>query len=78
MPDQMPRARVHLWNHRSLRDVVGGALFGIIGIYVVVEARQYGLGTLSRMKPGMFPLLLGCILIGLGCGEPAGSNRRLD
>jgi hypothetical protein len=46
----------------SNRDYVGGALMIVIGLAAVFQGRQYPVGTLSRMGPGFFPVILGAIL----------------
>jgi hypothetical protein len=46
----------------SHTDYIGGALMILIGLAVVIQGRQYSIGTLSRMGPGFFPVTLGAIL----------------
>jgi hypothetical protein len=46
--------------------MAGGALVMALGIGVAVVARGYRLGSLRRMGPGYFPLLLGLLLIVTG------------
>jgi hypothetical protein len=46
----------------SNKDYYGGALMIAIGLGAVIQARQYPIGTLSRMGPGFFPIALGAIL----------------
>ena len=53
---------------RSFPDVFAGAIFVLIGGAFVVGSLSYELGTLLRMGPGYFPLVLGLILVGLGLG----------
>ena len=48
------------------RDYYAGALMALIGCITGYNAIHHPLGTLLRMGPGMFPLALSCILIGLG------------
>lgn len=47
-------------------DGVGGWIAVIIGLAAGVEGLRLGLGTLSRMGPGYFPMAAGIALIGLG------------
>jgi hypothetical protein len=51
---------------RSVPDVVAGGAFVLIGGAFVVGSLGYELGTLLRMGPGYFPLVLGAILATLG------------
>ena len=53
---------------RSLPDLLAGGIFVLIGGTFVVGSLSYDLGTLLRMGPGYFPLLVGVILVGLGLG----------
>jgi hypothetical protein len=63
---------------RDLRDVLGGLLLGALGTFMVVYAsKSLQLGTFSNMQPGMFPTILGGLLIGLGCLIAAPAGARL-
>ena len=48
------------------KSFVAGALFTAIGGFVTVGAFDYPLGTVFRMGPGAFPLLVGGLLSALG------------
>jgi hypothetical protein len=48
------------------KELWSGVLFVAIGVAVVGMALEYPIGTPSRMGPGFFPLVLGCILTLLG------------
>jgi len=48
------------------RDLYGGALFVLIGTAVLVQGRVYGVGTLTHMGAGFFPVALGILLVALG------------
>ncbi len=48
------------------RDYYAGALISLIGAAVVLNAFNYQIGTLTRMGPGMFPLVLGILMAGVG------------
>ena len=48
------------------RDYYAGALMMLVGLIVVNEGRAYQLGTLQRMGPGYFPVVLGSVLVLLG------------
>ncbi|WP_353173379.1 tripartite tricarboxylate transporter TctB family protein [Paracandidimonas soli] len=50
-------------------DVIGGALFCILGISVFFYSQsEYELGSLAEMGPGAFPAYLGVIMTLLGAG----------
>ncbi|MEQ4304209.1 tripartite tricarboxylate transporter TctB family protein [Plantactinospora sp. B6F1] len=51
---------------RSLPDILAGGVFVLIGAAFMVGARGYELGSLLRMGPGYFPLLVGAIVAALG------------
>ena len=50
------------------KDLIAGLTFSSIGVAVVIVAGDYPMGTLVRMGPGYFPMIIGSltILIGLG------------
>jgi vacuolar-type H+-ATPase subunit I/STV1 len=48
------------------KDFYAGLLFVAFGVFAVIIARNYPLGTAARMGPGYFPRLLGILLIVLG------------
>jgi hypothetical protein len=45
------------------KDLASGILFLLIGLFMVVEAQSYTLGTLVRMGPGYLPTVTGALLI---------------
>lgn len=51
---------------RIKRDYYAGALMVLIGAVAINEGRNYQLGTLQKMGPGYFPMMLGALLILLG------------
>jgi hypothetical protein len=51
---------------RALPDILAGGLFVLIGGAFAVGSLGYELGTLLRMGPGYFPLVVGAILAALG------------
>jgi hypothetical protein len=51
---------------RIKRDYYAGALMVLIGAVAINEGRNYQLGTLQKMGPGYFPIMLGALLILLG------------
>lgn len=48
------------------RDLVAGALLALIGAGILAESQRYNLGTLTRMGPGLYPSILGCVMILMG------------
>lgn len=48
------------------RDYYAGALMMLLGLGASLEGQRYGIGTLTRMGPGFFPVALGIIMIFLG------------
>ena len=51
---------------RSPKDFCAGLLFVALGAAFVALALQYRLGDLHRIGPGLFPTLVGGVLVGLG------------
>jgi hypothetical protein len=52
---------------RDYRDIIAGGLLIAIGVIAAVNANlSYNMGTLRHMGPGMFPAMLGWLLVGLG------------
>jgi putative tricarboxylic transport membrane protein len=51
---------------RSPKDFWAGLIFIAIGAAFILLASQYRLGTMHRMGPAMFPILLGALLAALG------------
>lgn len=52
--------------NKDLRDVVGGFGLMALGLFVAFYAQRYDFGSLTRMGPGYFPVVLGIILAVLG------------
>jgi hypothetical protein len=55
-------------NLKNPKDFWSGVLFTLIGLAfaIIVKAYEYPMGTSSRMGPGYFPFVLGCIMAVLG------------
>ena len=53
------------------KNLLGGALTGGIGLGAVALGRTYPMGTLTRMGPGFFPVLLGVVLFLTGAAVGA-------
>ena len=51
---------------RSPRDFLAGLLFIAIAVFFIVTATNYDLGTINRMGPGYFPIMVGGLLAVLG------------
>lgn len=52
----------------NYQDLVGGALIVLLGVYVLITALGFGIGTARRMDAGFYPMLLGIAAILLGVG----------
>jgi len=53
------RGGVNVW------ELGVAAVFFLIGAYMAYESTQYGIGTITRIGPGFFPLCIGVLLMGL-------------
>ncbi len=70
---------------RIRKDHVGGGLMFIIGVGAALQGATYKVGTLSRMGPGYFPIVLGTILaligaaifVMAGVGEAQAAKEKL-
>lgn len=48
-------------------DLLSGAILVVLGVATAIyTVMSYKLGTFSRMGPGMFPLMVGVLIAGLG------------
>lgn len=56
---------------RPLREYGAGLAMMVIGLVAVAEGMTYGVGTLSAMGPGYFPVALGVMLALIGVGIAA-------
>lgn len=52
--------------NKDYRDILGGLLMVVFGVFAAVYAQRYELGTMQRMGPGYFPIVLGWLLAILG------------
>jgi hypothetical protein len=66
---EKPRAR------RFNGDYCGGAAVVLLGTGAALEAKTYGLGTLSQMGAGFFPFMVGVLLAIMGLVIIAGVTR---
>lgn len=64
------RVRIH-----DSRDFLSGLLFTFFGLVALVVASDYPMGTLRRMGPGYFPIVLGGLLTLLGLAITVRSLR---
>ena len=53
---------------RGPRDLVAGLMFVAFGGAAMFVARDYAMGTASRMGAGYFPMVIGAVLVLLGLG----------
>lgn len=49
-------------------DLVAGGIFVVLGGAFALPSLGYGLGTWLEIGPGMFPFILGLLLVALGLG----------
>ena len=58
---------------RDFTDIIGGLFLLALGLFFAIYAQRYSFGTLNRMGPGFFPIVLGVIvgLLGLLIAVPA-------
>lgn len=60
----------------SHKDFLGGMLMVVLGLAAAYEASHYNLGSLRRMGPGYFPMVLGILLAAVGVLIVASSRRK--
>ena len=53
-------------NKRDSTDLIGGLFLTALGLFFVIYAQRYNIGTLNRMGPAYFPIALGAVLAVLG------------
>jgi hypothetical protein len=53
-------------NKRDSTDLIGGLFLTALGLFFVIYAQRYNMGTLNRMGPAYFPIALGAVLAFLG------------
>lgn len=70
---------------RDAKDFWSGVMFGAFGLFFMVFAQQYDMGSAARMGPAFFPSMLGGLLLALGLlttfkalGKPDPEHARLD
>src|SRR5690606_41689971 len=49
-----------------LEDLIAALLFIVIGTGALIIASDYRIGTLHRMGPGLFPIMVGGLLSAIG------------
>jgi Tripartite tricarboxylate transporter TctB family len=48
------------------KDRISAILLVLLGMGIILEGRQYGIGSLRGMGPGFFPVVLGVLLVLVG------------
>jgi hypothetical protein len=63
-------------NKRDATDLISGLFLTALGLFFVIYAQRYNMGTLNRMGPAYFPVALGAVmaLLGLLIAVPAWSR----
>ncbi len=51
---------------RAPKDFWSGVVFLVAGLSFALTAYGYSIGNMHRMGPGMFPMLVGLVMAGLG------------
>ena len=51
---------------RNLTDLICGASVTLLGVFALWSAFGWDFGSLRRIGPGVFPAIVGAVLIGLG------------
>ncbi len=51
---------------KNSKDVIGGCLMFLLGLYAMIQGTAYNVGSLTRMGPGFFPVSLGVIMASCG------------
>src|SRR3569833_4626565 len=62
MSETTPKGRPSRWN----KDYYGGGLMLLLGLGTIWKGFDYHIGTLSRMGPGYFPVIVGAVLALMG------------
>jgi len=53
-------------NKRDSTDIISGLFLTALGLFFVIYAQRYNMGTLNRMGPAYFPVALGAVMAVLG------------
>ncbi|PHP65250.1 hypothetical protein CSC94_20305 [Zhengella mangrovi] len=46
-----------------MEDLIAGLVTAAIGVFIILEASTYDMGTLRSMGPGYFPVILGSAMV---------------
>ena len=65
IPDTHPQ-RTRQWTQRWTQQHLAGGLIALAGLAATLEARTFGMGTMARMGPGLYPTVLGGALTLVG------------
>ena len=60
----------------AARDLYAGALVALIGAFAIFQGRTYNIGSLGKMGPGFFPVMIGAVLIAVGLLISAGVEKN--
>ncbi len=63
---------------RDLREVLGGLLVALFGLAFLVPSFGYGIGRLTAMEAGLYPMGTAILTIVIGVGLVADGLRRRD
>jgi len=61
---------------RNPKDFWAGLIYLAVGLTAIVLARDFGMGTATKMGPGYFPIVLGGVLVLIGVVSVARSFVR--
>lgn len=61
---------------RNIKDFWAGAIYVAVGFAAIFFARDYGMGTATKMGPAYFPVVLGGLLALIGVGSVVRSFVR--
>ena len=51
---------------QNTKDFWSGILFACLGLFFLVSIQELPMGSAARMGPAFFPIVLSCIMMGLG------------
>ncbi len=57
-------------------DLIAGGLLAVVGLFAVAQGLAYDIGTVRRMGPGFFPVVVGLVLVLAGIAIALIDGRR--